>query len=97
MRNPGVTMQPMGLFACQRSSCIAALLGTCQAKLGHQRDLDSALRSADLAMYKAKESGRSNVQFFEPDMNTQVRHRLTMEHAQRSARAYLANQDVSTK
>jgi diguanylate cyclase len=36
-------------------------------------DLDSALRNADLAMYKAKESGRSNVQFFQPEMNTRVR------------------------
>ena len=48
-------------------------------------DLDSVLRNADLAMYKAKESGRSNVQFFQPEMNTQVRHRLTMEHALREA------------
>lgn len=49
------------------------------------RDLDAVLRNADLAMYRAKESGRSNVQFFEPKMNTQVRHRLTMEHALRRA------------
>lgn len=49
------------------------------------RDLDCVLRNADLAMYKAKESGRSNVQFFRPEMNTQVRHRLTMEHALRRA------------
>lgn len=49
------------------------------------RDLDSVLRNADLAMYKAKESGRSNVQFFRPEMNAQVRHRLTTEHALRRA------------
>jgi diguanylate cyclase (GGDEF)-like protein/PAS domain S-box-containing protein len=48
-------------------------------------DLDTALRNADLAMYKAKDAGRSNVQFFQPQMNTQVRHRLTMEHALRRA------------
>jgi diguanylate cyclase (GGDEF)-like protein/PAS domain S-box-containing protein len=48
-------------------------------------DLDSVLRNADLAMYKAKETGRSNVQFFQPEMNTQVRHRVTMEHALRRA------------
>lgn len=52
---------------------------------GDSKDLDSVLRSADLAMYKAKESGRSNVQFFLPEMNEQVRHRLTMEHALRHA------------
>jgi diguanylate cyclase (GGDEF)-like protein/PAS domain S-box-containing protein len=48
-------------------------------------DLDAVLRNADLAMYKAKESGRSNVQFFQPEMNAQVRHRLTMEHDLRQA------------
>jgi predicted signal transduction protein with EAL and GGDEF domain len=49
------------------------------------RDLDPVLRNADLAMYKAKESGRGTVRFFEARMNTQVRHRLTMEHALRRA------------
>lgn len=49
------------------------------------QDLDSVLRNADLAMYKAKEIGRSNVQFFKPEMNAHVRHRLTMEHALRHA------------
>lgn len=48
-------------------------------------DLDCVLRNADLAMYKAKESGRSNVQFFQPEMNAQVRHRVTMEHDLRRA------------
>ena len=47
--------------------------------------IDSVLRNADLAMYKAKESGRSNVQFFQPEMNARVRHRLTMEHTLRLA------------
>jgi diguanylate cyclase (GGDEF)-like protein/PAS domain S-box-containing protein len=49
------------------------------------RDLDCVLRNADLAMYKAKESGRSNVQFLQPEMNAHVRHRLTMEHDLRRA------------
>src|SRR5688500_18666177 len=40
------------------------------------QDLDCVLRNADLAMYKAKESGRNNVQFFQPEMNAQIRHRL---------------------
>jgi diguanylate cyclase (GGDEF)-like protein/PAS domain S-box-containing protein len=40
-------------------------------------DLDSLLHGADLAMYKAKESGRSNVQFFQPEMNKEVRRQLT--------------------
>jgi diguanylate cyclase (GGDEF)-like protein/PAS domain S-box-containing protein len=49
------------------------------------QDLDCVLRNADLAMYKAKESGRNNVQFFQPELNAQVRHRLTMEHDLRRA------------
>jgi diguanylate cyclase (GGDEF)-like protein/PAS domain S-box-containing protein len=56
------------------------------------QDLDCVLRNADLAMYKAKESGRNNVQFFQPELNAQVRHRLTMEHDLR--RAIESNQFV---
>jgi diguanylate cyclase (GGDEF)-like protein/PAS domain S-box-containing protein len=48
-------------------------------------DLESVLRNADLAMYKAKEAGRHNVRFFEPDMKSQARCRLTMEQALREA------------
>ena len=48
-------------------------------------DLDTVLRNVDLAMYKAKESGRNNVQFFKAEMNMQVRRRVTMEHALRRA------------
>lgn len=49
------------------------------------RELDAVLREADLAMYTAKERGRSNVQFFAPEMNARVRKRVTMEHALREA------------
>ena len=49
------------------------------------RDTDSVLRHADLAMYKAKESGRNNVRFFKAEMTKHARHRLTMEHALRRA------------
>lgn len=48
-------------------------------------DTDSVLCNADLAMYKAKESGRSAVQFFQPDMNRHARRRLAMERALRRA------------
>jgi diguanylate cyclase (GGDEF)-like protein/PAS domain S-box-containing protein len=51
----------------------------------HASDLDTVLRNVDLAMYKAKESGRNNVQFFKAEMNMQVRRRVTMEHALRRA------------
>ena len=48
-------------------------------------ELESVLRNADLAMYKAKEAGRSNVQFFQSEMTKQARRRLTMEQALREA------------
>ena len=47
-------------------------------------DLDSLLHSADLAMYKAKESGRNNVQFFQPEMNTPLRRQLTTRRDRRA-------------
>jgi diguanylate cyclase (GGDEF)-like protein/PAS domain S-box-containing protein len=43
------------------------------------RDLESILRNADLAMYKAKETGRSKVCFFQSAMKQQARRRLTKE------------------
>ena len=48
------------------------------------RDVNSLLHNADLAMYKAKESGRNNVQFFQPGMDTQVRRQLTTRRDRRA-------------
>jgi diguanylate cyclase (GGDEF)-like protein/PAS domain S-box-containing protein len=47
-------------------------------------DLDWLLHSADVAMYKAKAAGRNNVQFFQPEMNTQVRRQLTTRRERRA-------------
>ncbi|MGC3982382.1 MAG: EAL domain-containing protein [Steroidobacteraceae bacterium] len=49
------------------------------------QDVVSLMRHADLAMYKAKEAGRGNVQFFEDRMHTQVRRRVAVERAIRRA------------
>ncbi len=49
------------------------------------QDVGALMRHADLAMYKAKASGRGNVQFFQDEMNTQMRRRLAMERAMRRA------------
>jgi diguanylate cyclase (GGDEF)-like protein len=48
-------------------------------------DLDLLLHSADLAMYQAKASGRNNVQFFQPEMNTSVRRQLTTRRERRAS------------
>jgi len=46
---------------------------------------EALLRSADTAMYHAKESGRTNYQFFSPQMSERVSRRLTTETRLRAA------------
>jgi diguanylate cyclase (GGDEF)-like protein/PAS domain S-box-containing protein len=48
-------------------------------------DVDALLKHADLAMYKAKEQGRSNFQFYEAAMGAGAFERLTLENALRGA------------
>ncbi|HEY5093866.1 MAG TPA: EAL domain-containing protein [Candidatus Eremiobacteraceae bacterium] len=43
------------------------------------RDVDSLIRFADAAMYKAKDAGRNHFQFFTADMNAKALARLTLE------------------
>ena len=47
--------------------------------------LDSLLRNADTAMYRAKGCGRNNFQFYVADMNVRARERLMLENALRRA------------
>jgi diguanylate cyclase (GGDEF)-like protein/PAS domain S-box-containing protein len=49
------------------------------------RDVQTLLKNADTAMYKAKELGRNNFQFYSPEMNTVITERLEMQSALRSA------------
>jgi diguanylate cyclase (GGDEF)-like protein len=48
-------------------------------------DADDLLKKADVALYRAKFSGRSCSRFFEPEMRTQLQARLTMEADLREA------------
>ena len=41
---------------------------------------EEMLKQADMAMYKAKTSGRNCIQFFDPEMQNAVTHQVTMEH-----------------
>jgi diguanylate cyclase (GGDEF)-like protein/PAS domain S-box-containing protein len=46
---------------------------------------DRLLQNADMALYRAKELGRNNFQYFSPEMNREVARRLELEQALRRA------------
>ena len=46
---------------------------------------DELIKYADTAMYRAKELGRNNYQFYTPDMNSRSLERLDLEHSLRRA------------
>lgn len=48
-------------------------------------DVDTLLKHADLAMYKAKDHGRNNFRFFSHDMNEKATERLLLENNLRKA------------
>ncbi|HUP95813.1 MAG TPA: EAL domain-containing protein [Burkholderiales bacterium] len=48
-------------------------------------DEQALLKNADTAMYRAKESGRNNFQFYTPQMNARALYRLNLENALRRA------------
>ena len=48
-------------------------------------DAATLLKNADAAMYRAKEEGRNNFQFYTPELNRKITSRLTMESKLRHA------------
>jgi diguanylate cyclase (GGDEF)-like protein/PAS domain S-box-containing protein len=48
-------------------------------------DVETLLKKADLAMYRAKDMGRNTFQFYQPEMNTSVGARLNLEQRLRRA------------
>src|SRR6266849_5410075 len=65
------------------------LMVTCSAGISlypqDGADVDTLLKNADAAMYRAKEKGRNNVQFYTAEMNRQVNERLQTETSLRRA------------
>ena len=51
----------------------------------HGADSETLIKNADAAMYRAKDYGRNNFQFFTGDMNSEVVERLTLENSLRLA------------
>lgn len=52
---------------------------------GDTTDVDDLLKHADSAMYRAKENGKNNYQFYTDDMNSKVQDRLMLESKLRRA------------
>ena len=48
-------------------------------------DAETLLRSADVAMYRAKQEGRASIRFFEPGMDVELRTRAALENDVRLA------------
>ncbi len=49
------------------------------------QSVETLLKYADVAMYRAKNQGRNNFQLYTPDMNTQISERLLLEASLRQA------------
>jgi diguanylate cyclase (GGDEF)-like protein/PAS domain S-box-containing protein len=49
------------------------------------QDADTLIKHAEIAMYRAKEDGRNNIQFYTPAMNAEALERLKIESSLRSA------------
>jgi len=86
-----VTMVRKLLSAVERPTLLERREVVVTASLGvtlYPRDGDSArelLKHADIAMYRAKETGRNSFRFYAPEMNARLLERLELEVALRSA------------
>jgi diguanylate cyclase (GGDEF)-like protein len=59
---------------------ITASIGITIDSLNHQNSVDQLLQQAHIALYQAKQKGRSQYQFYSPEINAQLQERLTLEN-----------------
>jgi diguanylate cyclase (GGDEF)-like protein len=60
-------------------------IGVAVSEIGGSEGPDELMKAADMALYRAKEEGRSRVCFFSPDMDVKLQLRHDMENDLRSA------------
>jgi diguanylate cyclase (GGDEF)-like protein/PAS domain S-box-containing protein len=74
------------LFVGERRFTVGASIGVAAFPENHGSELD-ILRHADMALYRAKNSGRGGFQFYEPSLEVAAARRLQLEAGLRQAMA----------
>ncbi|MBD0385735.1 MAG: EAL domain-containing protein [Nostoc sp. C3-bin3] len=59
---------------------ITASIGITINDLNERNSVDQLLQQAHIALYQAKQQGRSQYQFYSPEINAQLQERLTLEN-----------------
>ncbi|MEO8003879.1 MAG: EAL domain-containing protein, partial [Betaproteobacteria bacterium] len=67
-----------------REMFVTASIGITVSPVDGQ-DPDTLIKNADTAMYRAKDEGRNNIQFYTPEMNSRALERLELENSLRRA------------
>ena len=83
---------------------ISTSIGIAFATSHTKNDSDTIIKQADMALYRAKNAGRNNYQYYSPEMELESRERLELGNSLHSALAraefeihYQLQADVSTK
>jgi diguanylate cyclase (GGDEF)-like protein len=64
---------------------ITASIGISINEIETSNDVDRLLQQAHMALYQAKQQGRSQYQFYSPEINAELQERLTLENELRGA------------